>query len=106
MSMSSISRAAADVQLQARINSAIWREIVYNETAADSWFGKRVVAGASTQFTEVYWQVAVDTEAAYESALMNGRGAPGHDVDIITDAALSAAVVAHWPEDPNTMVTP
>jgi hypothetical protein len=105
MSMSSISRAAGDIQLQSRIMSAVWREIVYNADAADSWFGKQVSAGFA-QFGQLHWQVAVDTEAAYEGALLNGRGAPGFDTDIITDAALSASVVAHWPQDPNVMVTP
>ena len=26
-----------------------------------------------------------------------GRGAPGHDTDIITDGAITSAIVAHWP---------
>jgi hypothetical protein len=45
------------------------------------------------------YPIAVDTEAAYETAVNSGRGAPGYDVDIITDAAITAAIAAHWPPD-------
>lgn len=109
MSANSISRAANDVQLQARIVASANKEIIFNDALADSWFGQRVRAGMAT-WTPLYWSVAVETEAAYETAVNSGRGAPGYDVDIITDAALTAAISANWPEEivfgPTPPVTP
>ena len=48
------------------------------------------------------WPIAADQEAQYEAALQAGRGAPGHDTDIITDAALLSGVKSFWPADPET----
>ncbi len=101
MSASSIARAAADPQLQSRIVAVTNKEIVFNEELADTWFGQRVVQGMA-MWTPLYWSVAVDTEAAYETAVNSGRGAPGYDVDVITDAALTSAITAHWPQEPPT----
>ncbi len=97
MSAVTISRAAADMQLQQRIIAAANKEIIFNEELADTWFGKQI-RGGMAQWTSLYWAVAVETEAAYEGALLQQRGAPGFDADIITDAALTSAVVANWPE--------
>ena len=98
MSANSINRAANDVQLQARIVASANKEIIFNDTLADTWFGQRIRSGSAI-WSPLYWSVAVETEAAYESALTAGRGAPGFDVDIITDAALTSAIVANWPEE-------
>jgi hypothetical protein len=92
-----ISRAAADPQLQARIIAAANKEIIFNEELADTWFGRQI-RGGMAQWSPLYWAVAVETEAAYEGALLQQRGAPGFDADVITDAALTSAVVANWPE--------
>jgi hypothetical protein len=97
VSASTIYRAANDVQLQARVVASANKEILFNDTLKDSWFGQQV-RGGMAQWTGLYWSVAVETEAAYESALLDMRGAPGFDTDIITDAALTAAIVANWPE--------
>ena len=105
MSASSISRAAADPQLQQRIIASANKEILFNDALHDSWFGKQI-RGGFPNYTPLYWPVAVETEAAYETAVNSGRGAPGYDVDVITDAAVTAAVVANWPEDPTTFVPP
>ncbi len=99
MSASSISRAAADVNLQNRIVAAANKEIIYNEELAESWFGQKVLGGMAL-WNPLYWSVAVETEASYETALNSGRGAPGYDTDIITDAALTSAIVANWPQEP------
>jgi hypothetical protein len=99
MSATSISRAANDPQLQARVLAMAHREIVFNPTLADTAFGRQLSAGTASVAPLMY-PIAVDTEAAYEAALVNGRGAPGHDTDVITDAALVSAINAHWPEDP------
>lgn len=96
MSHTSIARAASDPDLVARVQAAAHREIIYNEALADTTFGKQLTGG-TINVQPLMWPVAVDTEAAYETALTAGRGAPGHDVDIITDAALTSAIVAHWP---------
>lgn len=96
MSFSSISRAATDPQLMARVTSAVHKELLYSEALASTDFGKRVQSGVAT-VQPLMWPVAVDTEAAYETALLAGRGAPGHDTDIITDGAITSAVIAHWP---------
>jgi hypothetical protein len=105
VSASSIARAAADAQLQTRIVASANKEILFNDTLRDSWFGKQI-RGGFANFNSLYWSVAVETEAAYESAVNSGRGAPGYDVDVITDAALVAAISANWPEDPNPPVVP
>ena len=97
MSHASIAQAAQDPDLIARVNAAAHREMIFNEELANTQFGKNLAIGATA--APLMWPVAVDTEAAYEAALVAGRGAPGHDTDVITDAALTSAIVAHWPED-------
>lgn len=98
MSASSINRAATDPQLLARVNAIAHKEAQANATFGDTTFGRDLMRGM-TDASPLMWAVAVDTEAAYESALVNGRGAPGHDTDIITDGDITAAVQAHWPQD-------
>jgi len=99
MSLSSITRAANDPDLQARVTASAMQEANNNPTLKDTVYAQQLKAGvASTQ--PLMYAVAVDTEAAYETALVAGRGAPGHDTDIITDAQITAAVQAHWPPDP------
>ena len=96
MTMSSISRAANDPQLQDRVLAAAQREIIFNAELAATMYGRQLTAGVNS-VTPLMYPVAVDTEAAYETAINSGRGAPGYDLDIITDAAITSAVVAHWP---------
>ena len=96
MSAVSISRAASDPQLQARVLAMAHREIMYSDELANTTYGKQLIQGFNNVMPLMY-PVAVDTEAAYETALNAGRGAPGHDSDVITDAALTSAISAHWP---------
>jgi len=96
MSASSIARAANDPQLNARVVALAQREILFNEDLAATTFGKQLKSGL-IQVQPLMWPVAVDTEAAYETAVNSGRGAPGYDQDVIPDANLTAAIVAHWP---------
>jgi len=96
MSAASISRAAGDQELRARVLAMAHRELLFDEMKAASTYGRNLSAGTVNEEPLMY-PVAVDTEAAYESAVQAGRGAPGHDSDVITDAALTAAVNAHWP---------
>lgn len=96
MTAASIARAANDEQLKARVQAMAAREIIFNQALADTEYGREVAQGFPN-LAKLMWPVAVDTEAAYETALNSGRGAPGHDADIITDANIGAAIVAHWP---------
>jgi hypothetical protein len=99
MSASSISRAAQDPELLARVNAVAHQEAQNNPELSETQFAARLRQGM-TDASPLMWAVAVDTEAPYETALQSGRGAPGHDVDIITDAQITASVQANWPPDP------
>jgi hypothetical protein len=105
MSMATIATAATDPNLIRRVTAAAHREMIFNQSFADSVFGTQLRAGYGN-ISGLMFAVAVDTEAAYETAVNAGRGAPGHDTDVITDAALSAAVSAHWPPDPEPPSAP
>jgi hypothetical protein len=96
MSASSIGRAANDPQLQDRVRALTQKEVIYNAALGDTVFGKQVQAGLAPM-SALYWAIAVDAETPYETALLNGRGAPGFDTDIITDAQITSAINAHWP---------
>jgi len=99
MSASSIFRAANDPQLINRVLAMAQKEVVFNAALGDTVYGRQLRSGMINVQPLIYG-VAVDTEAAYESALVAGRGAPGFDTDIIPDATLTASIVAHWPADP------
>ena len=99
MSLSTNSQAANDPDLQARIMSAVYSEAANNPDLKGTQFAQQV-RGGYAPMTGMYWGVANSVGAAYEAGLLNGRGAPGHDVDVITDADITAAVVANWPPDP------
>ena len=94
MSASSISQAANDPQLRARVLAMAHKELLYNEDMANSTYGKQL---SQIGVEPLMYPIAVDTEIAYESAVQAGRGAPGHDLDIIPDGVLTSAINAHWP---------
>jgi hypothetical protein len=100
MSASSISRAANDPQLQARVIALANKQVVYDEALGETWYGLQVRSGFAN-FANLYWPVAVATEVEYETAENSGRGAPGYDQDVIEDGAITSAIVAHWPPNPN-----
>ena len=100
MSYASINRAMQDQDLIARVTSAALKEAYANPEFGDTIFGGQVKMNPRYGGDVLIGPVAVDTEAAYASALAAGRGAPGHDTDVITDAAINSAVQAHWPADP------
>ena len=102
MTAASIHRAANDPQLQARVLAAAQKEILYNEELADTSYGKRLAQGGA-DVMPLMWPVAADQEQAYSSALQAGRGAPGHDTDIITDDAILSAIKSFWPSDPEPL---
>ena len=99
MSLSSVERAAADQELIARVEACAHQEALNNPDLKDTLFARQLKTGVQTVMP-LMWPVAVATEVAYETALQAGRGAPGHDVDIITDGDITAAVQANWPPDP------
>lgn len=96
MSLSSISRAAVDQQLISRVTSAAYQLVNENDQIASTNLGQSLLMGGA-MVGPLMWPVAIATEAAYESALVAGRGAPGFDKDIITDAQIAAAVLDGWP---------
>lgn len=101
MSASSINRAANDEQLKSRVLALAQKEALLNPAFGGTDYGRQLQGGLIS-VQPLIWGVAVDTEAAYESALVAGRGAPGFDTDIITDAAITASIQSHWPPDPPT----
>jgi hypothetical protein len=100
MSLSSVQRAAADPELIARVEACANQEALNNPELSETLYARQLKAGLQN-VKPLMWPVAVATEVAYETALQSGRGAPGHDVDIITDGDITAAVQANWPPDPN-----
>lgn len=103
MSTNSIARAAKDQDLRDRITAAANHLVQNDPMFGQTEFGYKLLNGF-TSVDGLVWQVAVAVEAEYEYAIMQGRGAPGHDIDIITEDQLNAAVKAHWP--PNAYVAP
>lgn len=96
MSAASISRAAKDPELRARVLAMAYKELQADPVKQESSYGQRLSQGLANE-EPLMWPVAIDTEAAYEAALQAGRGAPGHDNDVITDASLTSAIGVHWP---------
>lgn len=98
MSFTTTARAANDADLQQRVIAATYSEATGNPTLADTAFAAQVRAGFAN-LTGMFWAVADAVDAEYESGLLAGRGSPGHDADVVSDAAITSAVVANWPPD-------
>jgi hypothetical protein len=105
MSFSTVAQAANDTDLQERVQASVYSEAIGNPTLHDTVFAQQVRAGF-TQLTSMFWAVADAVEAEYAAGLSAGRGAPGHDIDVVTDGAITSAVVANWPPDPEPPATP
>ena len=99
MSHQTIAQASVDEALQARTEAAGHKEAIANPEFGDTYYGKQIIAGTASIWQRFRWPVAVDTEAAYESAIISGNPDPGGDPSVITDAAISSAIQAHWPQD-------
>ena len=99
MSASSISRAANDPQLQARVLAIAQKELVYNTDLAETQYGRDLKTSSFPNIMPLMWPIASHQEAQYETALQAGRGAPGHDSDIISDDAILSGVISFWPQD-------
>ena len=102
MSLASIQQAYIDMQLRARVDAAVLKEAFYR--GPDDAYARQIIEQSLFVNPAFYWRVAVDSEVAYEAALQAGRGAPGHDTDVITDGAITAAVGVAWPviEEPES----
>jgi hypothetical protein len=98
MSYATINQAAHDDALLARTQAAVHKEAVSNPEFGDTPFGRQVMAGVAAIPQYFAYPVAVDTEAAYESAVLADNPDPGGDPSVITDAAIGAAVQVHWPQ--------
>jgi hypothetical protein len=99
VSFTTTARAANDPDLQSRVAASIFSEAIGNPALADTQFARNVLFGQAN-FTSMYWAVADAVDAAYEAGILSGRGSPGHDADVVTDGAITSAVVANWPPDP------
>jgi len=111
VSASTIYQAANDPALIERVTAIAHQVRLTDATKADTDFGRSLVAAppfstAPSAVMPIMFPVAVDNEAAYESAVLAQRGCPGYDKDIITDANLQASVIAHWPMQNTVPPTP
>ena len=101
MSFTTIAQATRDAALRDRVVSAAQKDARNNPTAAATDFGQAIVNDAATPVWDVLsWPVAINTEAAYESAVIAANPNPGGDPAVITDQAILSSVQAAWPADP------
>lgn len=108
MSASSIFQAANDPDLIKRVTAMAHKEMMADPLKSESSFGKSLMQSFAVvpgPITQLMWPTAVDYEVEYETAINSGRGAPGHDPDVINDGNIAASVNAHWPFD-DVVVTP
>jgi hypothetical protein len=99
MSFNIQAQAANDPDLQSRVRAAVYAEATNNPALSDTIFAATVLGG-NANLTTMFWQVASAVQAAYEAGIASGRGSPGHDQDVVTDGAITSAVVVNWPPDP------
>jgi hypothetical protein len=100
MSYTTITQATTDQPLVNRVTAAIQKEAYDNAALADTAFAADARSNAQWAASRMIWPVAIDTEAAYESALLNDNPNPGGDPSVITDAAILTSVQANWPPEP------
>jgi hypothetical protein len=99
MSHATIHQASKDTGLNERTVAAVHREALSSPVFSITIFGKMVRDGVAPIISRFSFPIAVDTEAAYESAIIAGIPNPGSDPAVITDSAITSAVQAHWPAD-------
>lgn len=102
MSFNSVALAANDPDLQVRIQAAVNAEALNNPDLQDTQFAMQVKSGY-VNLQAMYWAVADAVQIAYETGIDNNRGSPGHDPDVVDDGAITSAVVANWPPDPEPL---
>lgn len=105
MTAISIDRAANDPDLRKRVDALLYKILATDTEKMESEYGRRIRFGM-TPLTPAYYVVAVACEDQYLSGIYDGRGSPGYDHDVITDEAITAALLAQWPADPVTPAAP
>lgn len=105
MSFNIVSEAYEDADLRKRIDASVNAEALNNAELHDTTFAVNVRNGVANM-SATYWAVAQAVQAAYEAGVTSGRGSPGHDQDVVTDGAITSAVVANWPAEPPTVPFP
>jgi hypothetical protein len=97
VSYGSLARQINDFDLNSRIDSAGQQEAWENAAVHDSAFAVAVRQG-SVQPRDVFaWPVALNSEDAYETAVLHFHSQPGLDPAVVSDAMILAAVQANWP---------
>lgn len=100
MSHTTIHQAQSDPPLRNRVQSAVAREAWANPALGATPAGEQIQKVGPLYFLEYFiWPIAIDNEAAYAFAVDSDNPNPGGDPSVITDAALSSGVQAHWPND-------
>jgi hypothetical protein len=102
MTLNTTVRAQGDPDLRARIDASIFEQAINNPNIKDTVMAGQVKGGYAPPFTALYWAVAQAVDDDYQAGIEQRRGSPGHDPDIVTDQAITDAVVANWPPDPPT----
>lgn len=98
MSYQTITKCTQDQAFMDRVTACVAQEAWNSPTNSATEYGASVRASSANAFPMV-WPVAVDNEAAYESALVAGNPDPGGDPAVITDGAILSAVQSNWPPD-------
>jgi hypothetical protein len=100
MSYNSLVTQTQDQGFLGRLDAAVYKEAWTNPTFGDTDYGQATQRASTGPRMQFAWPVAIDTEAAYETALLNNVPNPGTDPSVITDGQILSAVQAHWPPDP------
>lgn len=98
MSLNTLHQASRDQALIDRVVAAVQREAQSNPEFGDTAYGQTVLDNPQ-EGLRLVWPVAIDYEDEYAYAIDNSNPNPGGDEGVITDANISAAVQAHWPQD-------
>ena len=98
MSLNTAAMAANDPDLQLRVTASVYSEAIANPDLKETQFAANVRLGV-VNLTGMFWAVGDAVDQQYEAGVLAGRGSPGHDPDVVTDGAITSAVVANWPED-------
>jgi hypothetical protein len=99
VSYTTITASTADTALKDRITAAIAKETYANPQLGASLTGQQVMLnGPETMVHRFMWPIAIDNEAAYESALVASNPDPGGDPSVITDANIASGIQTHWPD--------
>jgi hypothetical protein len=100
MSHTTMYAATQDQALIDRIVAAAQREAQENATLKDTERARQLREGPGNAITWFSWPVAIDYETEYAYAVDQDNPNPGGDEGVISDGNITAAIVAHWPPEP------